>query len=788
MVSALDKKLFRDLLGLKGQAITIAFVVACGIAGYVSMQSTCYSLQRAGDRFYEETRFADVFVHLKRAPNEVAARVATLPGVAAVEPRVVDAVLLPLADMSEPAVGKVVTVPENGRPALCDIVLREGRMPSHGHADEVVVLSSFAVAHHLETGSTIPAVINGVLRDVRVVGIAMSPEYVFATTGEGLVDMRRLGVLWMDRDAIAPAFQLDGAFDDLVVRLEPGASEAAVTESLDRILEPYGGLGAVTRKKHPSAFMLSQELDQLRALATLVPIIFLAVAAFLLNVVLSRVVGLQRGQIATLKALGYTNGEIGLHFGKLVAVIALLGTGLGVGLGVWLGRGMLDLYRPYFELPDMTYHLDLGVTATSVVVSLGAAFVGAFLAVRKVVRLAPAEAMQPEPPPTYAPSIFERLGVDRVLGGLGRMVLRELTRRPLRTALSIAGLALAVMGLVTSRFGYDAVDAFELMLFETAQRDDLAVTLRNPAPDDAAREIAHLPGVLTTERLRVVPVRARMGPRFRDVALVGHPEGAQLRRVFSWPPKEAVVPDQGVMLTTKLAEILDVRLGDDVALEVLEGDRRVVHVPVVALADEVFGLQVHASERTLHRLLDEREGTTTIAARIDESKEPTIERALRDMPNVASVVRRRTMRDEFHSRMGETLWTESLILTLFSIVIAVGVVYNDARITLSARARDLASLRVLGFTRREISTVLLGELATNVALAVLPGLVLGWLVLTRGMPRMVDPELMRYPALTSDKTFALAVLVLFASALATALAVRRRLDKLDLIEVLKTRE
>jgi putative ABC transport system permease protein len=242
------------------------------------------------------------------------------------------------------------------------------------------------------------------------------------------------------------------------------------------------------------------------------------------------------------------------------------------------------------------------------------------------------------------------------------------------------------------------------------------------------------------------------------------------------------------MLTTKLGEILGARLGDDVEIDVLEGDRRVVHAPVVAFADEVFGLQIHTSERTLHRMLDEREGTTTIATRIDPTKEPVIERALREMPNVASVTRRRTMRDEFHSRTGETLWTESLILVLFSVVIAIGVVYNDARITLSARARDLASLRVLGFTRREISTVLLGQLATNVLLAVLPGLVLGWLVLTRGMPRMVDPELMRYPAITSDKTFAIAVIVLFAAALATALVVRRRLDKLDLTAVLKTRE
>ncbi len=787
-MSPLDKKLLRDLRGLRGQAATIALVVACGIAGYVSMQSTCASLDAAGASFYETTRFPDVFAHLKRAPEDVAARIATIPGVAAVETRVVDSVLLPLDDMPEPAVGRIVSLPPSGEPALSDIVLRAGRLPTPGRADEAVLLASFAREHGLDTGSTIPAVIDGVLREVRIVGLAMSPEYVFASSGDEILDMRRLAVLWMDRGAVAPAFKLDGAFDDVVLRLEPGASDAGVVDRLDRMLAPYGGLGAVPRRRQPSAFMLAQELDQLRAIATLVPTIFLGVAAFLLNVVLARVVGLQRGQIATLKAIGYSNREVGFHYAKLVAAIALFGAALGVALGTWLGRGMLDLYRPYFELPSMTYHLDAGVTAKGVIVSLVAAATGAFVTLRKVVRLPPAEAMQPEPPPTYRPTLFERLGVSRLVGGLGRMVMREILRRPLRTALSVLGLALATMGLVTSRFGYDAVDAFETALFETSQRDDLAVTLRRAGPDSAARELAHLPGVLETESLRVVPVRARHGARYRDVAMIGHPDRPQLRRVFRWPPREIPVPDEGVMLTSKLAEILGVGLGDDVELEVLEGDRRVVRAPVVALADEVFGLQVHVNLRALHRMLGEREGISTVAMRIDPELEPSIEKRLREMPNVGSVSRRRTLRDDFHARTGETLWTESLVLLAFSIVIAVGVVYNDARIALSMRARNLASLRVLGFTRREISTVLLGELATDVLLAVVPGLVLGWLVLAHGMPRMIDPELMRYPVITSEKTFGIAVAVLFASALATALAVRRRLDRLDLVGVLKTRE
>jgi putative ABC transport system permease protein len=791
MVSMLDRKLFRDLLGMRGQASTIALVVACGIAGYVTMQSTSYSLERVRDRFYESTRFPDVFVHLKRAPESVSADLATIPGVARVETRISDAILLPLEDMPDPAVGRLVSLPTTGTPALSAIALRAGRMPEHGRSDEAVVVSAFADAHRLGVGSTVPAVLNGVRRDIRIVGLAMSPEYVFATQGEGIADIRRLGVLWMDRDAIAPAFQLDGAFDDVVVGLEPGASEAGVMDALDKKLAPYGGLGAIPKRRQASNFMLEGEFSQLRSMATVVPMIFLAVAAFLLNVVLGRVVNLQRGQIATLKALGYRNLEVGLHYGKLITLITFIGAVLGIALGAWLGRGMFHMYEPFYVMPDMRYELDWRITGAAVLVSFASAFVGGFMTLRRVVRLPPAEAMQPEPPPTYRPTFIERLGVTRLLGGLGRMVLRELTRRPLRTSLSVIGLSLAMMGLVTARFGYDGVDTFTFLLFETQQRDDLAVSVRTPVRDGVEHEVANLPGVLATEPMRMVPVRIRSGHRFRDVALIGHPSGASLRRIYEWPPREIAVPPEGLVLTTKLGEVLGIRLGDDVELEVLEGDRRTVHAPVVAFANEMFGLQVHASLDTLHRLEREQEGISTIAVRVDPIQEEALERRLRDMPNVASVSRLKTIRDNYLQTAGESMFTTALILTLFSITIVVGVVYNDARITLSLRARDLASLRVLGFTRSEIATVLLGELGTNVMLSVIPGLVLGWLVLVYGLPAFIEqqaPELIRYPGVANPRTFAISLVVLMGAALGTALLVRRSLDKLDLIGVLKTRE
>jgi putative ABC transport system permease protein len=788
VVRALQRKLLRDLWRLRGQAVSIALVIACGIASYVALNSTHASLEGERDRYYEANRFADVFAHLKRAPNAIAARVGAVPGVAIVQAREVEHITLPVEGLTEPATGRLITLPEVGVSPLNVLYLRKGRVVEPGRVDEAVVLESFAAAHHLEPGDTLPAIINGVLRHLSVVGLALSPEYVFPVGDfDPLPDPVRFAVVWMSRDVVAPSFQMEGAFNDLVLRLQPGASEPQVLETVDRILKPYGGMSAHGRNQQLSNRFLDGELSQLGQMSTVVAGIFLGVAAFLVNVVMSRLVHLQRAQIATLRAVGYRGSEVGLHYLALILVIALAGSALGTGVGAYLGRGMMRLYAPYFHFPAYGYRLDAGVVATAVLVSFAAALVGGIATVRRAARLPPAEAMRPEAPPTYRPSLLERIGVARLLAPSGRMVLRELTRRPLRTALSALGIAMATAILIAARFSYDAVDAMMDLAFEQSQRDDLTVSFMHPLPDEARREIAHLPGVLRTEPMRIVPARLTAGSRKRDVALTGLAEGARLRRVVEWPGREVSLPETGMILTDKLAEILGVHVGDPVTVDVLEGDRRTVNLRVAGVSQDLFGLQAHLSLEALHAVLGEGDVISATALQVDQNREEEIERRLKDMPAVASVTRRMAVIERFQQQMAQNAGVTTFILVLFAGIIAAGVVYNNARIALSIRSRDLASLRVLGFTRGEISSVLLGELAIDVSLAVPLGLVIGT-VLAHLVGGMVDPETYRLPVVISARTYAFSVMVTTGAALLSAMLVRRQLDRLDLIAVLKTRE
>ena len=788
-MNVLDRKLFREVVRLRGQALTIAVVVASGVACYIALQSAWRALYDSRDLYYETNRFADVFVHLERAPKSVATQIAELPGVARAYPRIVERVRLPMDDLVSPARGDLISIPPSGKAPLNGLVLRAGRRLQPGRYDEVLINEPFADAHGLEPGDHLSAVINGKLRELLIVGHALSPEYVFAVdTGLLMPDDARFTPLWMLEDAIAAAYQMEGAFNDLAVKLEPGASKDAVLSAIDRVLEPYGGLGAQPRERQFSHSILTSEIQGIETLVIFLPGVFLGVAAFLLNVVFSRLVTLQRPQIAVLKAMGYRNTTIALHYFKMVAIIVGVGALIGLGLGVWLGKGMLAMYAEFFRLPEMPQRVDLTVSANAILFSLVAGAMGASLAVRSAVLLPPAEAMRPPAPATYKTAAVERWGLTEHFSQPTLMVFREVWRRPGRTALSSLGIALALSIVILGRFGYDAYGPMMQVQFERQQREDLAVSFLTAMPERGLGYLAHVPGIEEVEGIRTTAVRMRSGHRWRDTVLVGIPQDAQLRQLFNLDFEQVPIPDEGVLLTSVLGEILDVKAGDVIDIELKEGDRGTRELIVAGLIEEGFGLQGYLAKPNLHRLLRESPRFSSALLRIDASMEGEVQSRLNDIPAIQAVSRKSDAVASFEKQTDETMNVMTFIMTLFATAIAISIVYNNARVSVSMRGRDLATLRVLGFTRGEISGILLGEQAVQIALAIPLGLLLGTLGAKAMIAEWADPELFRMPFIISNKTYAFSVMVVLASGVASALLVRRKLDRLDLIAVLKTRE
>jgi putative ABC transport system permease protein len=637
-------------------------------------------------------------------------------------------------------------------------------------------------------GDSVAALINGHRRELRIVGLGLSPEYVYIMPpGELIPDDRRFGIFWMERRALGAAFDMEGGFNDVALQVMPGASEEEAITRLDRILDPYGGIGAIPRRLQMSHWTLDNELAQLQTFGFLVPAIFLGIAAFLLNVAMTRALAIQRPQIAALKALGYTNREIGWHYVKWALIIAIIGAGIGIVGGARMGAGMISLYNQFFKFPILLYRLSVDVAVVAALIALAAGGVGAILAVRRAVRVPPAEAMRPEPPAHYRTSVVERPRIRRRLTHATRMVLRNVERAPWRAAASVVGIAFAVGILL---FGFVFIDAMELLAnlqFSLVQRQDVTVSFVEPVSSRARHEVASLPGVMTVEPFRSVPVRLRHGHRYRNLAVTGMPAGPDLSRIVELSGNVPTLPPEGLLISRILGEVLAIEPGDTVILEVLEGARPVRETVVAGLVDDTMGVAAWMEISALHRLM--REGGSLSGAHmlVDPAELHTLYRNLKALPAVAGVAITAAARDSFRKIMAQNFELITTFNVLFAAIIAFGVVYNSARISLSERSRELASLRVLGFTIGEISLILLGELALLTLLAIPPGLFVGW-ALSKWVLMSFDSEVYRIPLVITVPNIAWSLLTVLAASLISALVVRRKLDRLDLVAVLKTRE
>ena len=786
-MSALSRKAFRDLIHVRGQAFAICLVIGAGIAVLVMSLSTLESIRWSKDAFYDQYGFADVFAHMKRAPQTVAERIESIPGVARAETRIVFDVTLDVEDMREPAVGRLISVPDLGRSRLNALYLRRGRWLAPYQRNEVLLAEPFADAHDLNPGDKIVAIINGRRQALKIVGITLSPEYLIQIpTGSLMPDDKRFGVFFMGYEGLAAALDMDAAFNDVSLKLMRGASQPEVLRRLDAITEPYGGVGAYGRDEQVSDQYISDEIRQLRGMATVGPAIFLSVAAFLLNVVLSRLISTQREQIAALKAFGYSKVEIGLHHLQLILMIPVVGAMFGTAAGAYFGNGMARMYARFYRFPVFSFQLDLQVVTLAFAVSIVAAVIGTVAAVRRAVNLAPAEAMRPEPPANFRPTMIERTGLGGLLPQTGRMILRNLERRPFKALFSILGISLAVSVLILGGFMLDALDYIVDFQFRLAQRQDLSITLVEPSSPRVIHEIEHLPGVLQCQPFRFVPVRLRFAHRHERTSIQGFQDN-RLYRLLDNQEQEITLPDNGLMLSEMLATQLAVRPGDRVTVEILEGERDVLQVPVAGLVAEFSGMNAYMRLDALRKMLRETDTSSGAFVQIDSRQADMLYRTLKETPRVAAVNIKQLTIQSFEDTVAENLLRMRLTNISFATIIAFGVVYNSARISLSERSRELSTLRVIGFTRGELSIVLLGELAILTLAALPPGMVLGYgfaWFMTLGL----QTEIYRIPLVVASSTYAFAGTVVMIAALVSGLIVRRGIDQLDLVAVLKSRD
>jgi putative ABC transport system permease protein len=784
----LDRKLLRELWRLRGPALAIALVIGAGVGMVLMSYGMMRSLEATRDAYYDRYRFADVFAPAKRAPESLMADIARLPGVSIAESRVSAAAMIDLPGMAEPANARLHSLPISGRPRLNDLVLREGRWPDPARPEEILANEAFVKAARLRPGDTIAAILNGKRQTLRIVGVVLSPEYVYAIPpGQIFPDNRRFAVLWLGRKTLAGAFDLTDAFNEVVIRVQRGVAAADVLRRLDMLLAPYGGTGAYSREDQISDRFVTNELSQLRTMTGILPPIFLAVAAFLTHLVLGRLIDTEREVIGLMKAFGYRNGAIAIHYLKLGLLLSAGGFMLGSALGIWLGRGLARMYQAFFAFPFLQFRIGPDVFALSALVALLAVLFGSIQAIRRVTAMRPADAMRPPIPASYSGPLARAIARLRSLDELTRIVLRGFVRRPFRSLAAATGIASALALYIASAGSTDNVERMIDLTFDRAEREDMLLTFVEPRPASALHALTREPGVMRVEPMRAVSARFTAGRRSKREPITAAAPSADLSRLIDLDGNPVEPPPAGLMISAGLARDLDIGVGDNIDVEIMEGRRPRLREPVFGVVESPVGSPSFKAIASLNHAMMEGDSVSGAYMQIDSHYRDSLFRRLKQMPMVAGVTLLEASRRGLRETIAENMGIVTLFNTGFSALIVFGVIYNNARISLAERARDFASMRVLGFRRGEVSYLLIAELALLTLIALPIGIPLG-IALSRYMVSKFSGDLYSIPYALGAGTIARAALVVIIASALTSLIVRRRLDRLDLVAVLKTRD
>ena len=787
-MQAIDKKLFRDFRRLWMQAVAIALVLACGVAILLTSVGISVALNETRSAYYERNRFADVFIQATRAPLSLIAEIEAMEGVVGVEPRISGSAILDIPGRVRTSVGQIISLPDRGAPILNIPVLVSGRLPDPTALNEIMVNEPFAEANGFRPGDDFSANIRGLKRDLVIVGTALSPEFIY-TIGPGAMmpDNEAFGIIWMPERATAAAFNMTGAFNDLSLSLAPGTRAEPVMDGLDDLLEPYGSLGAYDRTTQISASFIDAEIKQMQGMATILPPIFFGISAFLVSMVMGRIIALERSEIGLLKAIGYSNFAICMHYLMLAGLIAIVGVGIGWIAGTWLVWDTAESYAEFFNFPFVIIRVPLWVYGAAGLAGLATTSLGAARSALGAANLAPAIAMQPPAPPRFKRSLIDAAMSRLRLRQSTIMILRSLLRWPVRGFLTALGLGMAVAAVIASLFINDSLDEIIGLAFYQTNRQDAMLLFADDAPETVLEDVRELPGVLQVESLQFHPAILRNGHLSKRISIESRRPGNDLSRVLDETGASVTPPSGGILLSKRLASQLNVRPGDSVEAEFLRGRRETFDLTVTGLIEQNLGLGAYVDHAFISSLFRQAPKLSSVNVALDENELDELHATIKEIPRLSGIIELVTNRRSFEDTIEENIMVMNTIYITIAVLITVGVTYNAARIQLSERARELASLRILGYGRDEVSYILVGELML-IALIAQP---LGWLIgawIAQAMSQAFTSDLYAIPLVLKLRTFALGSLIVLSIAFISVMIVRQRLDRLDLVAVMKTRE
>ncbi|MBU6153015.1 MAG: ABC transporter permease [Bdellovibrionales bacterium] len=784
-MKALHQKTIRNLISLRAQTAATGILVMFGVSSLVSTWSAYESLKSARDRYYQSHQLGDVFSEYKMVPESIERKIRGVPGVERAEFRISIQGLIRTDDL---AIARFLSIPSGKNPEVNRLHLREGRLPEFRDELEIALHEGFAKAYSLHPGDALTIQIEGKRERVRIAGIAISPEFVYAIgPGVPLSDDRHFAVVWMPKKHLERLASMQDSFNSLALTVRDPKMIESVKGSVDWLTRDYGVRASFGRDQLSSARLVDQEIAQQKASAIITPLVFLGISAFLIHVIFARLLGIQRPEIALLKALGYPDRRITSHYLEMVVLMILIGAIPGIGMGAFFGGMMARSYARFFRFPVFGFELHPPSVAVGVLVALASGMLGAFLSLREISRLPPTQAMRAPIPRAVRSRVLLGSKVSAFLSMRARMVLRNLFSKPLRLAFTVFGISMASAVMVLALSWGDITDYMILTQFQRIQREDLDVTFRKMVSGSALQSIRNFSGVLDLEGVLRIPVRFRIAGFSKEAVISGWPEKLHLRKLLNGKLQDLTLPARGVLLSEAFFKKGGVRVGDLVYADRIDPPFDRLALRVAGFSGDVIGIGAHLRMSELEEALTESRGVNGALLKIDPHELESLYRKLKDLPLVATILRKDSVYYGFKHTLAAMIRTGTTLITFFGLGIAFGVIYNSIRVSFSERSRDIASLRVLGLSEKKAFRILIAEVALQTAIALPMGCLLG-VGLTNWMMTSVNTEDFTFPVVIDRSTFLYAVILVIPAFFFSVWSVRRLARKESILDSLKIRD
>lgn len=788
-MSVLNKKLWRDLWQSKGQVLAVTAVIACGIAVYVAFLSSYRNLVLSRDSYYSAYRFHDFSIQMEKAPETAVFKIKELAGVRNARGRIVKDVPLTVTNQGENKIARLISLPLMSQGIIDGLHLVRGRLLQDSAGDECVVNDKFFEANQLKMGDRIQVTANGRRQSLKIVGTAQSPEYIYTIRNvqEMVPNPNKFGIIWVQQEWAESQLNLRGAINEIVGEVYDSEQLNTLLDQAKELLKPYGIYARVKRENQLSHWYLKSEIDGLAVSATITPAIFLLMAALILVILLSRMVRREQTQIGLLKAYGYSNTQISMHYVKFASILGIIGGLIGEGVGQWMGRGMIQLYIQFYTIPILRYQFYPDLLGNAILISTGCALFSALLVVRSVVNISPATAMRDSPPRTAHKTLLEKIpALWNHVSFTNKIILRNIGRYPMRSGFTVLGVMLSTSIVMMGYFSGDAMNYMLEHQFEKVQREDVRVTFYREQGQNAWLEALRWPGVRRAEPLLMYPFEIKTAWKKKELLITGLPAQGRLFYLLDEDNHHVQLKTRGLTLMKINADELKLRAGDKVTIKPLIRLEKEHEVVIEQVVQQYVGAGAYMRHDALSRLLGESLAINALLLKLDGPL-AVLNAYLKEIPLVASVEVKQDALDNFNKTIGESMGISMFFLTLFAGVIAIAVIYNSTAINITERSREMASLRVLGYTTAEVGRIIFNENLFLSLLGLAIGLPFGHLM-CKSMTAAYTTEVFRFPFYISSQTYWISGLTILGYVVITNVLSRKRIATLDMVEALKSRE